>query len=179
MQPVVVLEKRLASRPPVIFFSRVEHAFPGGEIRIGNTRVPAESVEDGSVDVENVGGFGERENPQSAIKDAFFQEFGDKGFSFLLRKPAVPVESSVAAHGRKRLRVADEEVGQITGPGLQARRGDKSGVNGRTVRYGGHFDDNATLPAHCAVEALNEIVHGRFGLGPVNMPHGQGNRILP
>ena len=100
-------------------------------------------------------------------------------FGLQLRCLIARQASSAAAHGRQCLGVADEKVGEITGSGLQARCGDESGVDGRGVRYGCHFDDDAPLLSLCPVEALDEIIHGRFCLRPVDMPHGQRDRIIP
>lgn len=92
----------------------VVKAVPGGEVLIFHAAGLGKAVEAGAVAHKKLGGFGDREEQQSAVRArAVLKKAGHEVGKLLLREPVVPVHQIFLAQSGRVSEVAGEQVGHI------------------------------------------------------------------
>ena len=189
VEPRIRCEKHLAVawnirglcvRPVVIHLRQRRNTLKRGELLLLSAGLRCKAVEQRLVQIQDLGGFRQRENIQPAIRQPPLLDKGrDIPGELLLRKIAVQIGqptgllkldgdlwigcADVGHRGCARIAGGDHVQAFIE---LRARR------DGRNVDY------DPLLPAERAVEFVDQGVHGLLHVAAIVVPHRQGDRIL-
>ena len=167
-----------AARPVMEFGGCVVKAVPGGKVLIFHAAGLGKAVETGAVAHEKLGGFGDREEQQPAVRArAVLKKAGHEVGKLLLREPVVPVHQIFLAQSDRVSEVAGEQVGHIEQVAAVLRFLEKAADLGRAGQVGDPHADAGVL-TDGAVELLHQRIHRRAGLLAVDMPEIDSDRVI-
>ena len=165
---------------PVIEPARgIVEALPCGEVLIADAGGGGKAVEAAAVAHQKLRGLGNGEDQQPAVlRRAVGEKAGDEVGEFVGGELLVPRHKIILAKLQRVDDVAGKEVGHLLHALAAALRLLQIAADLGRAAHAGDLHLHAALLSHGAVEFLHQKVHGRACLLAVNVPEGQGDRLL-
>ncbi len=114
-----------------------------------------------------------------AVDFAIFQKSWHEGCKLVFGEViAIIDKDALIRQSKNGLRIGNEHIGQLRRPWLSRRCGNDAVVDVLVVRHHGDLNPDALFDANRVVENIDEIVERRICLATVDVPDGDGSRLV-
>ena len=114
-----------------------------------------------------------------AVDFAIFQKSRHEGCKLVFGEViAIIDKDALIRQSKNGLRIGNEHIGQLRRPWLSRRCGNDAVVDVLVVRHHGDLNLDALFDANRVVENIDEIVERRIRLATVDVPDGDGGRLV-
>ena len=175
---VIELHEILSAGPIVVGSGDLENACKGAQLIQGNRILSRKPVKQRFVEVKGFAGFRNGQHQKRLIKISLRKEGGGKGRQLFLGKIIAPGQQVFFPNDLHHAGIGRKQVRHFLCTRLAVGRGRQRLIDGRGAGDRHHIDRDAMLPSHSFIKFVYGIVHRRFCLTSVNMPHGQCDRIF-
>ena len=114
-----------------------------------------------------------------AVDFAIFQKSWHEGCKLVFGEViAIIDKDALIRQSKNGLRIGNEHIGQLRRPWLSRRCGNDAVVDVLVVRHHGDLNLDALFDTNRVVENIDEIVERRIRLATVDVPDGDGGRLV-
>ena len=180
VEPGVCRIKLLSTAPFIVHLRKLRDPLKGGEHIRGRAGGIGKAIEQGLVDIENLGGLRNGEHIQAAVRQtAFLHEGLNISGELVFGEVVVQIgKQPLFPKLDGKLGIAGKDVRHIRRAWITVDDHGQALVQFGAGGNGGNIDDDTLLFAHRGIELVDQIVHGLLHIPAVIVPHGQGHRLF-